>query len=181
MDNLNPHNWWNFFYQITGMKNKKSSRRAWPIVFVMGTFSYLLKRSVLQSTSQDIFPMHTKMSWKATKRHHMGVHLCDKVSIIICMWSVALLTDLRTIWHTGTPQKRSTHDSLPRFRLTTRRPWVLQIYRLYTKGEKPNVMSYFLPWKNQHINCTISYPKNKINQIYIISENMNLLKQRQRD
>ncbi len=42
-------------------------------------------------------------------------------------------------------------------------------------------MSYLLPWKDQHINCTTSYLKNKLNQIYAISENMKLSKQRQRD
>ncbi len=57
----------------------------------------------------------------------------------------------------------------------------LQMYRLYTKGEKPNVMSYLLPCQNKHINCIISYTKNKIKQINIRSENMNLSKQRQRD
>ncbi len=132
-----------------------------------------------QSISQDIFPIHTKTSWKATNRHHTCVHLCDKVRIGICMRSVALWTDQRTIWHTGTPPKTSTQDSLPRFELPGGR--VLQMYRLYTKREKPNAMSYLLAWKDQHINCTTSYSNNKINQIYVISENMNLSKQRQRD
>ncbi len=74
-------------------------------------------------------------------------------------------------------QKRALRIASSRFQL----PRVLQTYRLYTKGEKPNVVSYLLPWKDQHTNCTTSYLKNKINQIDVISENMNLSKQRQRD
>ncbi len=70
-----------------------------------------------QSILQDIFPMYTEMSCKATNRHYMCVHFCDKVSIRICMWSVALWTDQRTIWHTGTPPQTSTQDSLPRIQL----------------------------------------------------------------
>ncbi len=57
----------------------------------------------------------------------------------------------------------------------------LQTYRLYTKVEKINVVSYLLPWKDQHINCIIYYTKNNFNQICVSSENMNLSKQRQRD
>ncbi len=35
---------------------------------------------------------------------------------------------------------------------------VLQMYRLYTEGEKPNIVSYLLPWKDQHMNCTTNEP-----------------------
>ncbi len=41
------------------------------------------------------------------------------------------------VWHSGLTKEQS--DTLEH----------LQTYRLYTKGEKPNVVSYLLPWKDQ--------------------------------